>query len=159
MYAGIGLARIASWVSHRFRVSEQLFVATAALVLALGIGASTVASRAVFENNESVQLVAGPDIARYLLAEARPGDRLIVSNMVSPEVDYYVYTMGDRRFADLEAPSRSARVLMILNELESQTPMTVQIERPDVDWSKFETPRQLRKFESATIWAAPRRPQ
>ena len=159
MYAGIGLARIANWLSSRFRVSEQSFVAAAALVLALGIGASTVVSRAVLENNESVQLVAGPDIARYLLAEARPGDRLIVSNMVSPEVDYYVYTMGNRRFADLEAPSRSARVLMILNELESQTPMTVQIERPDVDWSKFDTPRQLRKFESATIWAAARRPQ
>ena len=159
MYAGIGLSWITGWISRRQRVSEQPYIAAAALMLALGIAASTVARRTVLNDNESVELVAGPAIARYLLAEARPGDRLIVSNMVSPEVDYYLFTMGGRRFADLESPSRSARVLLILNERESQTATTVQTERPDLDWRRFATPVPLRQFESASIWQAPRLPE
>ena len=159
MYAGIGLARMTSWASRRFQVSEQPYIAATALLLALGISASTVVRRTIFNDNESVELVAGPAIARYLLTEAHPGDRLMVSNMVSPEVDYYLFTMGGRRFADLESPSRASRVLLILHDRESQTPATVRTERPDLDWSKFASPIPLKKFESASIWEAPRRPQ
>ena len=156
-YAAIGIAWLLSRLASRIRLSVPQVTAAAALLIAVGLSASTLRSRAVFDNNESVQLQAGPDIARYLLAEAQPGDRVIVSNMVSPEVDYYTYTLGARRFADLEAPSRSARMLLILNELESQTTATVQTERPDVDWTRFESPVQVRKFRSATVWAAARR--
>ncbi len=157
IYAGIGVSRITGWLSRRFAVGEQPLVVVAALLLSLGIGATTIARRTVFNDNESVEFVAGPAVAKYLLAESRPGDRLIVSNMVSPEVDYYLYTLGSRRFGDLEAPSRSARMLIIINDRESQTPATVQAERPDVDWSRYGAPVELRKFESASVWAAPRR--
>ena len=157
IYVGIGLARLAAWTSRRFRTGEHGMVAALALVLAAGLGASTLVRRTIFENDESVGFVAGPAIARWLLAEARPGDRLVVGNFVSPEVDYYLFTLGGRRFADLEAPSRSTRVLLVLNERQSQTPATVQAERPDLDWSRFEAPAPLRQFEHASIWAAARR--
>ena len=157
VYAGIGLATAAAWVARRVRIGAEPVHAAVALILAFGIGASTVARRTILENDESVGLVAGPAIARWLLAEVRPDDRLIVSNFVSPEVDYYLHTMGGRRFGDLEAPSRSARAVLILNERQSQTPATVQAERPDLDWSRFETPVMLRQFEHASVWAASRR--
>jgi hypothetical protein len=157
LYVGIGLRRLIGWISTRTRVSPQPYLVATALLLATGIAAGTVVRRTVFDNNESVELVAGPAIARYLLAEARAGDRLMVSNMVSPEVDYYLYRLSGRRFADLESPSRAARVLVILNHREDQTTTTVRTERPDLDWSKYETPAPLKQFESASIWVAPRR--
>jgi hypothetical protein len=157
LYAGIGLARSIGWVASRARVGSAPVVAAAALVLATGIAASTVARRVVFDDNESVELVAGPDIARFLLNETRAGDRLIVSNMVSPEVDYYLFRASGRRFADLESPSRGSRVMLILNHREDQTPATVRTERPDLDWTRYETPVRVKEFESASIWIAPRR--
>jgi len=157
LYAGIGLTRVIRWLSARFQASERPYVATVALLLATGIAANAVVRRTVFENNESAAFLAGPDIARYLLAETRAGDRVIVSNMVSPEVDYYLYRLAGRRFADLEAPSRASRVVLILNHREDQTPATVRTERPDLDWEKFETPVPQKPFESASIWVAPRR--
>jgi hypothetical protein len=157
VYAGIGLATAASWLARRVRIGAPTAHAAVALTLAVGIGASTIARRTIFDNDESVGLVAGPAIAAWLLAEVRPDDRLVVSNFVSPEVDYYLHTRGGRRFGDLEAPSRSARALLILNERQSQTPATVRSERPDLDWSRFETPVMLRQFEHASVWAASRR--
>lgn len=157
LYVGIGMSRVIGWLALRTRVSAQPYLAATALLLAAGIGAGTLARRTVFDDNESVELVAGPQIARWLLSEARPGDRVMVSNMVSPEVDYYLFRLAGRRFADLEAPSRASRVLVILNHREDQTPTTVQTERPDLDWSSFETPVLAKQFESASIWVAPRR--
>ncbi|MEO5814753.1 MAG: glycosyltransferase family 39 protein [Gemmatimonadaceae bacterium] len=157
LYAGIGLSWIIGSLSKRFSFAASPAIATAALLLALGIAAGN--RRTVFENDESVGLVAGPDIARYLLAEARPGDRLIVGNLVSPEVDYYLFTMGGKRFGDMEAPSRAERVLLIVNETRAQTPATIQAERQDIDWSRYASPVELRQFKAASIWEAPRRPQ
>jgi hypothetical protein len=157
IYIGIGVARLATTLSQKLRVADQGIVAAIALLFAVGISAATIVRRTIFENDESVGFVAGPAVADYLLAEARPGDRLIVGNFVSPEVDYYLFVKGGKRFGDLEAPSRSDRILFILNERQSQTPSSTQLERPDVDWTKYGTPVQLRKFESASIWEAQRR--
>jgi hypothetical protein len=157
LYVGIGLSRLVGRLAVRARVSAPPYLAAAALLLSAGIGAGAVVRRTVFDNNESASLVAGPHIARWLLAEARPGDRVMVSNMVSPEVDYYLFRLAGRRFADLEAPSRASRVLVILNHREDQTPATVRTERPDLDWNLFETPAPLQQFETASIWVAPRR--
>lgn len=157
LYAGIGLARFATWASPRFGSEAQPFLAALSALVVAAIATSTVVRRTVLEDNESVLLVAGPDIARSLLAVARPDDRLIVSNMVSPEVDYYLYTMAGRRFGDLEAPSRSRRLLLVLNHREAQTPATVRTERPDVDWGRYQSPTPLRRFHSASLWAAARR--
>jgi hypothetical protein len=154
---GIGVAQVAGWLSRTSRVGEPVLVAATALVMALGLSVSTVVRRTVLEDDDSVGFIAGPAVARYLLAEARPGDRIVVSNFVSPEVDYYLFTQGGRRFADLEAPSRSDRLLLIANERVSQSPQTIQAERPDLDWSRFEPPAPLRKFERASVHAAARR--
>jgi 4-amino-4-deoxy-L-arabinose transferase-like glycosyltransferase len=158
IYIGVGVSRVAALASQKFPVAQQMLVAAGALLLALGIGGATVARRTIFDNDESVGFVAGPAVAQYLLAESRPGDRLIVGNFVSPEVDYYLFAQGRKRFGDMEAPSRTQRVLFVLNERQGQTTSMVQTERPDVDWSKYATPVLLKKFESASVWEAQRRP-
>ena len=156
IYSGIGLAHFGSWLSRRAQIGEQYIIPAVALLLAIGLAGTN--RRTVFENDESVGFVAGPDVARYLLAQARPGDRLMVSNLVSPEVDYYLFTIDGKRFGDMEAPSRSERMLLIVNERQSQTPATVQMERVDLDWSRYTSPVEVRKFKDASIWAATRRP-
>jgi hypothetical protein len=154
IYAGIGLARLITWMSQEFRVAEEMLLAAAALLLAVSIGLAAT-RRTIFDRQEPVGWVR--DVARYVLAEARAGDRLIVGSYVTPQVDYYLFVRGGKRFADLEAPSRTERILLISDEFVAQTPTAVQTERPDVDWSRYSAPVQLMRSETASVWEAHRR--
>lgn len=157
LYAGIGLDAATNALAGVRRTTRQWPATVTALVLAAAIGGHTILRRDVFRSDETVTLVAAPDIARFLLTEVRDDDRVAYIRSTGPQVDYYLHTVAGRRIGDMQVASRTGRLLLILNERDEQTIQMMQTRRTDLKWSEFGPPTLLRQFPAASVYEARRR--
>lgn len=152
VYAGIGLASLGGLVvrSSRRRVET---LAAAAVLLALVVGAWGVAGRVVFENEETdwFGYHDAPEVARFLLSELRPGDR-VVYVQVGPPLDFYLRTLGNRQLAELATTPRPTRLLVVVNEAHHQTLDLVRGQRRTIPWDQFSASQVLRRFERSRVY-------
>lgn len=153
VYAGSGLAMAIGWLARRARVEARAACAAAALIVAVLGGASEMRSRAVFRTPETGTLVDAPDIAAYLLARIRPGDRIVVANPSGPSLDYYLLRRGGRRLAEINAKAGRGRVFVVVNPSHLQTLATVQASEPDVPWSTLVPEGPPASFAPETLHA------
>ena len=112
-----------------------MHVLTCAVVLLLA--AHTLTSRAVFRAPESGTLVDAPQIADYLLANLRPGDRIAFQTPSGPSLDYYLVRKGGRQAAQINADSGRGRVFVVVNPRHLQTLATVQRFHRDFPWKEL----------------------
>ena len=108
-----------------------------ACVIVPALAAYTVLTRSVFRAPESGTLVDAPQIADYLLANMRPGDRIAYQTPSGPSLDYYLVRKGGRPAARVNADSGRGRVFVVVNPRHLQTLAGVQKFRRDFDWTEL----------------------
>jgi hypothetical protein len=135
VYIAVGfrvvLASLARGREHRLATN----VLACAIVPALA--AHTVLARTVFRAPESGTLVDAPQIADYLVANMRPGDRIAYETPSGPPLDYYLVRKGGRPAAQVNADSGRGRVFVVVNPRHLQTLATVQKFHRDLPWQEL----------------------
>jgi len=139
VYAGRGVALVVRWVSRRRPERASTVCAAVAVLWATIFGTSVVKDRPVFRTPETGTLADAPEIARYLLAEVKDGDRIVVMNPSDPPLDYYLLRRGGRRLDEINARARreGGRVFVVVNPKHLQTLATVQATAHDVPWTEL----------------------
>jgi hypothetical protein len=155
--AGIGMAAALAVVAKAVRAPAAWLSIGAAAVGLSWLCYDTVARRTVFNSDETVALLSARAIAADLLADTDSTDRVVYTRSVDRMVDYYLFTNGRRRIDEFTPPTRSGRLLLILNEAQRQTPAVVQADRRDISWSEFEAPTLLHQYADGSIYEARRR--
>ena len=136
MYIAIGTRDAVAWLGRAREPALAMHVATCAAVLLLAV--HTVRARTVFRAPESGTLVDAPQIADYLLANLRPGDRIAFETPSGPSLDYYLVRKGGRQAAQINADSGRGRVFVVVNPRHLQTLASVQRFRPEFPWSELQ---------------------
>jgi hypothetical protein len=152
IFAGRGIALGVEWVARRASVRVSMACATVAVLFALVFGASVVQRRVVFRTPETGTLADAPSIARYLLGELRPGDRIVVMNPSDPPLDYYLLRIGHRRLDELNAREGGGRVFVVVNPKHLQTLAAVQANAHDVPWSELVQDGRPVEFQPETVY-------
>jgi 4-amino-4-deoxy-L-arabinose transferase-like glycosyltransferase len=152
LYVGVGLALGADLLSRVTRVRAEILTVAVASLLAVSISVTSLVNRTVFNAPDNGTLIDGPAIARTLLAEIHGDDRVVAINGGSAVIDYYLYTITGKRLAEFDSPSRTGRVLVVVNPAYRETMRTVQTMRTDVRWTEMDEPVLLKKFSSASIY-------
>ncbi len=106
-------------------------------VIVPALAAYTMMTRSVFRAPESGTLVDAPQIADYLIANMRPGDRIAYETPSGPSLDYYLVRKGGRPAAQVNADSGRGRVFVVVNPRHLQTLASVQKFRRDFAWQKL----------------------
>jgi hypothetical protein len=117
------------------------------------LAAHTVLARTVFRSPESGTLVDAPQIADYLLANLRPGDRIALQTPSGPPLDYYLKRKGGRSVEQINADSGRGRVFVVVNPRHLQTLATVQRFRRDFSWSQLLLDRAPVSFDPESVFA------
>jgi hypothetical protein len=152
VFAGRGLALGVEWVVRRTPARAPAACAAAALLFAIGFGASVVRRRVVFRTPETGTLADAPTIARYLLGELQPGDRIVVMNPSDPPLDYYLLRNGHRRLDEINARAGAGRIYVVVNPKHLQTLAAVQANARDVPWSELVLDGPPKEFEPETVY-------
>jgi hypothetical protein len=108
---------------------------TCALVPVLAV--HMVVNRTVFRAPESGTLVDAPQIAEYVLANLRTGDRIIVQSPSGPPLDYYMVRKGGQRMNKVNAAADRGRTFVVVNPRHLQTLASVQAYRSDLPWGEM----------------------
>ena len=135
VYIAIGARVVLAALGRARQPRFAMNVLSGAVVLLLA--AHTVVARTVFRAPESGTLVDAPQIADYLLANLRPGDRIAFETPSGPSLDYYLVRKGGRQAAQINADSGRGRVFVVVNPRHLQTLATVQKFRRDFDWKEL----------------------
>jgi hypothetical protein len=137
VYAGRGIALVAQWLSRRRPERVPAVCALAALAWATVFGVSVVMRRPVFRTPETGTLADAPEIARYLLAELKDGDRVVALSPSDPPLDYYLLRRGGRRLDEINARAgrTGGRVYVVVNPKHLQTLAAVQAAAHEVSWA------------------------
>jgi hypothetical protein len=135
VYIAIGVRVVLASLARGRELRLATNVLTCAIVPALA--AHTVLTRSVFRAPESGTLVDAPQIADYLLANMRPGDRIALETPSGPSLDYYLVRKGGRPAALVNADSGRGRVFVVVNPRHLQTLASVQKFCRDVDWKEL----------------------
>jgi len=133
VYVAIG-ARVAL---ARLVREQRLALNALTCVIVPALAAYTVLTRSIFRAPESGTLVDAPQIAEYLLANLRPGDRIAFETPSGPSLDYYLVRKGGRPAAQVNADSGRGRVFVVVNPRHLQTLASVQKFRRDFDWREL----------------------
>jgi hypothetical protein len=152
VYIGIGLSVAVRWFAQLRRLEARATSAIAALVIAGVLAAKVVRSRAVVWNLETGSLVDAPEIASYLLARVRPGDRVVVKNPCDHPLDYYLLRRGHRRLREINAKPGAGRVFVVVEPRHAQTLEAVQSVAPNLPWSQLPLQTPLDTFPSARVY-------
>ena len=152
VFAGRGLALGVGWVVRRTPARAPAACAAVALLFAIVFGASVVQRRVVFRTPETGTLADAPAIARHLLGELRPGDRIVVMNPSDPPLDYYLLRIGNRRLDDFRVRSDGGRVYVVVNPKHLQTLAAVQANTRDVRWADLVQDGPPKEFQPETVW-------
>jgi hypothetical protein len=152
VFAGRGIALGVDWIARRTPARVPAACAMVALLFALVFGASVVRRRVVFRTPETGTLADAPEIARYLLGELRPGDRIVVLNPSDPPLDYYLLRLGNRRLHDFDARSDGGRVYVVVNPKHLQTLAAVQANARDVRWADLVQDGPPKEFQPESVY-------
>ena len=133
VYVAIG-ARVAL---ARLVREQRLALNALTCVIVPALAAYTLLTRSIFRAPESGTLVDAPQIADYLLANMRPGDRIAFETPSGPSLDYYLVRKGGRPAAQVNADSGRGRVFVVVNPRHLQTLASVQKFRRDFDWREL----------------------
>jgi 4-amino-4-deoxy-L-arabinose transferase-like glycosyltransferase len=152
VFAGRGMALVAEWVALRTSVRVSAACATVAVLFALVFGVSVVQRRVVFRTPETGTLADAPSIARYLLGELHPGDRIVVMNPSDPPLDYYLLRIGKRRLDEINARGGAGRVFVVVNPKHLQTLAAVQAGARDVPWPELVQDGSPVEFQPETVY-------
>ena len=152
VYAGRGVALVVRWVSRRRPERASTVCAAVAVLWATVFGTSVVKDRPVFRTPETGTLADAPAIARHLLGELRPGDRIVVMNPSDPPLDYYLLRIGNRRLDDFGVRSDGGRVYVVVNPKHLQTLAAVQANTRDVRWADLVQDGPPKEFQPETVW-------
>jgi 4-amino-4-deoxy-L-arabinose transferase-like glycosyltransferase len=159
LYVGVGLSVAADLLSRVTRVRAEILTVAAASALTILISVRSIGDQAVLHAPDNGTLIDGPAISRALLAEVHSDDRVVAINGGSAVIDYYLYTITGKRLAAFDStPSRTGRVLMVINPAYRESMQMVQALRPDVKWTGLDDPVLLRKFSLASLYEMRRRP-
>lgn len=135
VYVAVGArSLLASLVQGR---AQRLALEALACAIVPALAAYTVITGSVFRAPESGTLVDAPQIADYLLANMRPGDRIAYQTPSGPSLDYYLVRKGGRPAAQVNADSGRGRVFVVVNPRHVQTLASVQKFRRDFDWQEL----------------------
>ena len=132
VYIAIGVRVVLASLARGRELRLATNMLTCAIVPALA--AHTVLTRSVFRAPESGTLVDAPQIADYLLANMRPGDRIALETPSGPSLDYYLVRKGGRPAAQVNADGGRGRVFVVVNPRHLQTLASVQKFSRDFDW-------------------------
>jgi len=153
LYAGIGLAVIAGGITQRMRIRPGVMTAVSSVTLLVAVGASVLRSGVVFRSDETdwIGLKEAPAVAKYLRNALQAQDRLVVVDVGVP-IGYYLLRSGGRRLDDYAAPTRTGRLVVVVNTAHEQTLDLVRQRRPEVPWETLAAPTLLLTIGSAGIY-------
>jgi len=151
-YAGMGLALVVRRLVSGGRIEVQSACAIVALFLAGAIAATAIRSRAVLRAVETGTLADAPEIASYLLARLRIGDRIVVRNPSDHVLDYYLWRSGGRRLREINARPATGRVFVVVEPRHLQTLETVESIEPGLPWSELAARMPADTFASARVY-------
>jgi len=134
------------------RIEVQSACAIVALFLAGAIAATAIRSRAVLRAVETGTLADAPEIASYLLARLRIGDRIVVRNPSDHVLDYYLWRSGGRRLREINARPATGRVFVVVEPRHLQTLESVQSVEPRLPWAKLAASIPADTFASARVY-------
>ena len=138
VYIGNGLGIGARWLARRAAPTGPDHGALLAVALAAAMSVWTLVTRPVFRSPETGTLVDAPEIARYLLATLRPGDRVVAASPCDVPLDYYLRRLGGRSLAAIDSAAGRGRVFVVVNPRHLQTLASVQAAARDVSWSELQ---------------------
>jgi hypothetical protein len=154
VYIGAGLAQVVRWVSGAAPVRLDVLSAAGALILALTIGTKSVIRREVLDSPENGTFIDGEAVTRWFLAQDAGNDRVICYAFSEPVIDYYLYTIANKRLHDVAAPNRTGRVFVVANDVRKETVATMKFARKDVNWNELTEPVLRQRFSLARVYEA-----
>jgi hypothetical protein len=154
IYAAVGLAALASFVSRLSPRRVGLVGATGALLLATGMAVHILRDRVVLESEETdgFGLREAREIARFLLPQLRAGDQIAVFGNTGLALDYYLLTLDGKRLAQFEPGGSASRVFLVVNERHGENPAAVMQRRPNVPWRDLVGPVLVRRFGPSSVY-------
>jgi FtsH-binding integral membrane protein len=149
--AGIGLASLVRLLVRSTTV-QRIIVDAIAVLLAVVLGTWEATQRVIDESEETdwIGFRDAPQVARFLLAELRPTDRLALAE-IGPPLDYYFFTLGKRHVREFTTKANPSRVLLVVNERHRQTLEYVRNRRM-IALGQFSAPRLLRQFYGSRVY-------
>ncbi|MFL5617732.1 MAG: glycosyltransferase family 39 protein [Gemmatimonadaceae bacterium] len=130
---------------------QRLAMNVLACAVVISLAAHTALARTVFRAPETGTLVDAPQIADYLLANLRPGDRIAVQAPSGPSLDYYLVRKGGRPMTQ-DRSAGLGRVFVVVNPRHLQSLASVQRFRRDLPWAELVPEGAPVSFASESIF-------
>jgi hypothetical protein len=158
---GGGLAHLWRRLARAVTPLQRPLVGRAVLIallvlIAAGGALGVVRSRVVWTADDTGAFPAAREAANVLLAQARPGDRVVATAPTDLPLEYYLAPAGARGHALLRAnPDSSRRIWIVVNEAEGQD-VNVLLRRAEIMTIDFSPPRAAWRGDDALIFAIDR---
>ena len=137
---------------------ERLPSAAAAALVALALGATAVASQAVYESEDTSTFRDGAAVTELLLRELRPQDKVLVAPPADAVLEYELGRRG-RDPAELlywPKPDATDRFLAVVKEGPDDYVLEHLLADPRLDGVRVERVRRLERFEEAAVYEVQR---
>ncbi|MGH3111022.1 MAG: glycosyltransferase family 39 protein [Gaiellaceae bacterium] len=139
---------------------ERTLAAVIAVVVAVSLGASAVASQSVYASEDTSTFRDGPQVAALLADRLRTDDKVLVA----PPADAILeYQLGRRGLDAAELlywarPGDSARFLAVVKEAPENYTLEQLLADPRLEPISLGEPRLLRRYDAAAIYELERAP-